>query len=85
MNKFLLFAYDDYYPAGGISDLKGAFENKSDLIYFAEYNCSNCLHLDIYNCETDEAIKLTNEDKYDFDYLNQHLPNLFFGNNSEFF
>jgi len=85
MNKFLLFAYDDYYPLGGLSDLKGVFENKSDLIYFAEHNCSNYVHLDIFNFETEETIQLDTEDKYDFDYLNQHLPNVFFGNNSEFF
>ena len=32
MNKYLLFAYDCFYPNGGVSDLKGVFNSHRDAL-----------------------------------------------------
>lgn len=43
MNTFFLFTFDEYYPSGGMNDLRGSFasiedaraeKNKSDYEYF---------------------------------------------------
>lgn len=35
MKKYLLFAYDGYYPAGGLRDLAGSFDTLEEAIAIA--------------------------------------------------
>lgn len=32
MKRYLLFAFDDYYPSGGWNDFKGSFNDKKQAI-----------------------------------------------------
>lgn len=36
MKKYLLFAYYEYYPAGGLNDLHSAYDNKDEADAVAE-------------------------------------------------
>ncbi len=36
MKRFLLFVYMDYYPGGGIDDLKGSFDTLAEAIEHTE-------------------------------------------------
>ena len=31
MKRFLVFAYDDYYPSGGLADIRGEFDTLEEL------------------------------------------------------
>jgi len=48
MNKkrFLLFAYDDYYPMGGLNDWIESFGNVQDAIDFFNKNQGDCFYKD---------------------------------------
>lgn len=35
MKRFLVFAFDHYYPKGGMNDFKGSFDTKEEAIAFS--------------------------------------------------
>jgi hypothetical protein len=54
--RFLLFSFNDYYPSGGIGDIKREFDTAADAIFNAKqmneilYELGD--HAYIFDCET---------------------------------
>lgn len=54
--RYLVFAFDDYYPAGGWSDLKGQHHNSIDAIAQARDLAKRWQNVEIIDLETGEDI-----------------------------
>jgi hypothetical protein len=61
LKKYLLFAFNDYYPNGGMNDFKGSFDNLDAVLervkkdYSLESKMFEYNRYQIYNSETDET------------------------------
>ena len=58
MKRYMVFAFDTYYPSGGIGDLRGSYATKQEA--YTEF----CIALDdgnkhahIWDCATETIIK----------------------------
>ena len=64
MKPFMLFAYDTYYPSGGISDLRGSYDSISEAREAFETGFDNgswvekCDHYQIVSHATMEAVDI---------------------------
>ena len=47
MNMYLVFAYYQYYPAGGMGDFQKAFPSKEEALSWAAAHRSDYDHIDI--------------------------------------
>ncbi len=57
IKRFLVFAYDDYYPAGGWGDFRGAFDTSEEAMIFCKndiaFHCGYDNHdiVDLYGLQ----------------------------------
>jgi len=54
MKRFLLFAYDDYYPSGGWSDYEGSFDTAEEaMAHKTRYDTDNA---EVVDAETERVV-----------------------------
>jgi hypothetical protein len=51
MKRYMVFAYDQYYPSGGMNDFKGDFDSLEDESYlnWIEQLKQSCDHIHVYD------------------------------------
>lgn len=84
MNKrYLLFSCCDYYPMGGINDLKGCF-TKKELLYILQ-NAFDSLddYINIFDLKTMKAIRNVDEDDENYENFNFALDDEMFDEDEE--
>lgn len=54
--RFLVIAYDDYYPMGGLHDVKDSFDTKEEAVQFAETETYE--NVEVYDRIDDELIQV---------------------------
>lgn len=60
MKRYLLFAWDQYYPSGGMNDLKGEFDTEQEAKGYAiNSSCAMYDHIELYDTQegTTEVLK----------------------------
>jgi hypothetical protein len=64
MNKFLIFAFNHYYPSGGLNDLQSTCDDYYEILD-ALSNLKDYEAIQVVNSDTEEVIKFF---KYDEDF-----------------
>lgn len=62
MNRYLVFAYDTYYPCGGMNDLKGHFQTEAEarafaLSFYKEGDASFPDYVEIFDIKENKYLK----------------------------
>lgn len=57
--RYLLFAWDCYYPRGGLDDVKATFDTLQEALDFAMHDryCLTCYALELYDREAGDVIE----------------------------
>ena len=55
MNRYFVFAYPDYYPAGGMGDFEKSFHNVGDAVSYAD-SLSYQEYVQVWDMETEKEI-----------------------------
>lgn len=54
MKRFVLFSFNDYYPAGGMNDYNGSFDTLEEAQIKSSY--SDCLYQEILDLEKSQLV-----------------------------